>query len=466
MTSRRLALFLVLALAVATAAWLLWPDAPAPGAGAEAPLPKQDSGPSAREVAVTEPSVGEESADAGVVTTLRVVSAIDHRPLPGAEVEVTRSLGGHGLIIMHHPPRPVGEGLTDANGTVRFSDLPEEGPLSASIHCPFFEIVTVNFVRNGTVELEPLQPLRGLVLNADRTPAPGARVFTQGESPLQTTAGPDGHFTLGWAAWGYVVGEKNGALGVGVSLDRQDAFSVEIVLGAAPLRTSRVVGRDGSPLEGVDVEMRIGPVTQHQLTGGDGAWSAPALADVHAAVRFQKQGYVPAEEKGDLGSPWKDTVLSHGARLEGRVVKPDQSPVAGATIEIAGMAPDRRPPLVTTDAQGRFAFAGLGQAAVVVWATLGEETAHVEVDLPDGRPHQVTVVLGPEAVPVELEVVNENGTEVDTWSAVATPLPDPGWNIRREIVGDLELHARPLSSRRHLLRCAQRGGHRGREREA
>lgn len=433
MTRRRIALFVILALAAVTSVWLRWTASPPPPAAPESPLAIPAGATPAPPLVA--PAVEARATEGGATVFLRVISAVDQLPLAGASVAVRPRV----LLAMHHPPRSGGTGTTDATGTLRFGELPE-GELEVSVRLPYFEIHFGPFEPNATVVLKPLPPVRGIVLHSDRTPAPGALISSEGAPVLQTRAGPDGRFTLALASWGFVVGEQQGELGVGVSLDPKSTDGeVEIVLGAGPKRTGRVVGRDGKPLEGVEVELRLGAIVQHQLTGGDGTWAYPGLQDVDATVRFEKRGYLPVEESGFLSSPWQDTVLSRGAQLAGRLVNPDRTPVAGATVEIAGMQPSLRPEPVTTDALGRFAFSGLGFASGVVWATLGERETHLDVELPDGQRHEVTVVLPPELVAVELEVVNENGTGVDSWGAVATPVPDQGWTSHKTGLNELQL---------------------------
>jgi hypothetical protein len=440
MTKRRLALFVILFLGLAaavTAAWLQAPSSPA-ASRTEPLVPAVNPGVVSGEPLPTTVQAGAESADAGPAVTLQVLSSVDRRPLEGARVAVWKAQ----RFIMHHGPGPAGVGLTDASGTVRFTGLPED-ELRVAVRLPYFEVLEAAFVPNGTVLLEPLAPVRGVVLNTNRTPAAGARVTTVEAPFVEATSGADGRFTLPWAASGVVVAEKDGLVGEGLYVAPHDAASeLEIVLITAPSH-AKVVNREGSPLEGVEVELRIGPLVLHFLTGADGTWACPTLPQVNSTVRFQKEGYVPVEDPRYLGRAGQDTVLSRGARLEGRLVHPDGSPVPGATIDIAGMAPSKRPPPATTDAQGRFTFGGLGYASVVVWATLGEKDINVEVALADGQTTAVTLVFEPEVIPVELAVVNENGTAVELWNAAATPIPDPGWSIHGAHMGTLELPRGP-----------------------
>lgn len=430
MPRRRLALVIALVVAAVLGAWLLWPEPPAPSSpGPSRPVP---SGRATQPTAVVEhPAPQVDPADAGEQVFVRVVSAVDEHPLPGARVIVERH-----LRFVHHPGRPLGDATTDASGLVHFAGLPLEDELQVIVRLPYFQVHFDRFVPNVTLALEPLAPARGIVLSRDRVPVAGASITTQGEPMLQTTSGRDGRFTLALASEGFVVGEKNGLLGVGLPRDRNDPNSeLEIILGGAPQRTSLVVGRDGKPLEGVQVELRCGAILLRQLTGGDGAWTAPELPDVSATVSFHKAGYVPVELSGSLAQRWKDTVLSRGARLEGRVLDTDRRPLAAVELGLAGMSPSLRPPPATTDAQGRFSFEGLGFAGVVLWATLGERTTSIEVALPDGERTEVTVVLPPQLVRVDLDVVNEDESEVSLWKAVATPVPDPGWSSQSEYGG-------------------------------
>lgn len=424
--TRRGGLFALLLLLACGAGWWLWPDAPsaptAPEPSPGRPLVVSAALPSGPAQA---PRVS--AADAGPSVFLRVVSAVDERPLAGAKVAVQR----HHRFV-HHPSPPVGLGVTDAEGFVRFEPSDQED-LQVSVRLPYFENHFGPFVPHTTVALQPLTPVRGIVLSSRRSPVAGARITTQEAPVLQTTSGADGRFTLALATWGVVAAEKDGALGVAVPLDPKNAGSeVEIVLGAAPKGSARVRGRDGVALEGVEVGLRCGAITQHQLTGGDGAWTFPLLEDLLCTVTFHKPGYVPVEVSGSFGRPWKDSVLSRGARLEGRVINPDGTPLAGAEMEIAGMSPSLRPPPVTTDDQGHFAFARLGFEQVLLWATLGERTTSVEVALPDGQRREVTVVLPPELIRVPLQVLNADDTVVDAFSAVATPVPEQGWVSRSE----------------------------------
>lgn len=74
-----------------------------------------------------------------------------------------------------------------------------------------------------------------------------------------------------------------------------------------------MVGRDGAPLEGVEVELRIGPLVLHHLTAADGTWACPLLPHLDSTVRFEKAGYVPLEEERSQANAWPDTVLSRDA---------------------------------------------------------------------------------------------------------------------------------------------------------
>jgi hypothetical protein len=106
--------------------------------------------------------------------------------------------------------------------------------------------------------------------------------------------------------------------------------------------------------------------------------------------------------------------------LAGRVVQDGDKPVAKATVELS-VAGGRRAPLLyssmglngSTDAEGRFRFAGLPEAHYVVHAyggALGAAASHVARPTPPGESRELVLALEP-GIRVPVRVVDAAGQE-------------------------------------------------------
>lgn len=372
---------------------------------------------------------------------LRVVSSATGEPLPGASVTLISGAPPGVKFNVGHA-RLVASAVTDEWGYAAFNDLSGEPWLDASIQRLFYDETHVRFVPNTTRALSPLPAWHGLVLDANRKPVAGAKVSSMEPPVVSTTSAADGSFSLQVAVFDWLVGEKDGAVGVSEFLNRKALDGhVEIVLGQPETKSARVTDRAGKPLADVEVRLTMGSITLPQRTGGDGLWYWPDLKDAKASVTFQKAGYLGQRHDGALYSkqPFRDVVLSRGGTLEGTVVNPDKSPVPGARVWLFGSSPSPLPEPVEADARGRFTFAGIGTDSLSVMASLDEREGEAQVEVADGARTTVTVVLAPELTPVPLEVLEVDGGAVDGVEAVATPVPDQGWKSALGPGGEIAL---------------------------
>lgn len=427
---RRLALLATVVLGLA-ALWWLWPsDAPLPPAtaGSETAAGAVDAADAGTLSRAAEAAAAEAPQVPDGGAWLRVVSSTTGEPLAGASVTLTT---GAPPGVKYHTghTRLVDSAVTDEQGYAVFDDLTYPW-LDASISRLFYDEAHFRFVPNTTRAIAPLPPWHGLVLDAHRRPVAGARVSSLEPPVVSTTSAEDGSFSLQVAVFDWLVGEKDGAVGTSVFLNRQSIDGhVEIVLGEAEKQSARVTDRAGKPLADVEVGFTMGSITLHQRTGGDGLWFWPALKNAKATATFLKAGYIGQKHEGSLYSrrPFADVVLSRGATVEGTVVNPDKSPVTGARVWLFGSSPSPLPEAVETDARGRFAIAGVGAESLSVIASLGERRGEAPVEVADAARTHVTVVLAPELTDVPLEVLEVDGGTVEDVEAVATPVPDTGW---------------------------------------
>lgn len=432
MTRRRTAVAAGLACALALGVWLAWPEAsePAPAGekSAQAPGPAEPAAaPGAAPVFA--PAEAAEPEDEGRPATphpLTVIDAATGKPLPGVLVQLKLPPEATGGYFHHHPrPRLVAQATTDQNGVadLRTGKALESARVSA--YKDFYEYGDEPFAEGMTVALEPLPKLKGRVVTERGEAVSGARVTTTRHKLTATTDGA-GRFELAAPETEWLYAEKDGALGQGEWVEHKEQEVVITLVSASVPR--RVVDTAGQPLEKVSIDFMFGALAIHRETGPDGIWHMARL-DARPDVTFKKAGYATHHQSMlDLAGAPRNVTLSRASRVQGIVVRPDGTPVAGA--EIRGLDRpllfDRRPPLLTGP-DGRFSRDDVEAGDLHLVALSGpNELATSSRSLAEGATVEVKLVLRPRPVEVELEVVDARGKEVPAylWEAVATLVPE------------------------------------------
>jgi protocatechuate 3,4-dioxygenase beta subunit len=299
----------------------------------------------------------------------------------------------------------------DSWNALRSGDLPE----SCSVEIPETGEAVKDLV------LVPDSRVEGRIVRADGAPAPGfvARL-EDAESPpgggiLGTASGADGSFFIEdlAPASGMIVGAYGPAGRVGKSepfdlVESEVTRGITVVVKAPGSLEGRVRRADGKPLEGASLVLH--PVKfdpekpwEWQWRGrngtripvaADGTFLAEGLAAgdwtpvAAAAGCLEKRCDGLALADGEKRTGY-EIVLAEGLSLAGRVLDPEGSPVAGATVKAqrvpdpgADEDPDAmartimlrqfgegRETEATTDAEGRFRVPGLeaGEHEVTAW---------------------------------------------------------------------------------------------------
>lgn len=220
---------------------------------------------------------------------------------------------------------------------------------------------------------------------------------------------------------------------------------------AAPLVTieGRVLDEQGRPLQRAQLEVSTMPLVRHesgedgrftlhvrkdQVAGGHVTLWSPQLPPVTA--RFPEDFEGDVIELDDLRRPEPAETLL----IQGRVLLPDGSPLAGFPLEAGKGYPESRSlhAEMTTEEDGRFR-GDLRRAEPVVlrgWARVGPEGRVTEQQgagvayevrpvLVEGGQDELDLVARP-VQPFEAAVVYDDGTAVDTVDVVAQPKQLPG----------------------------------------
>lgn len=423
---RRAAIAAAVALLAAAAGWLLWSAAPGHEAPEASPGPSQTreplAAPAIAERAEQGPAV--QSSDGGARPTVRitVISALDGKPLAGAEAWVGQRYW--------HGPSTAAEGVTGADGVAVLEvGRPIAAGEKASARKDFFDTQSQPFVDGMTLALELLPPLRGKVIDLGGRPVARARVSTTREKAVALTDG-EGRFTLALPGIDWIYAEKDGVWGQGEWV-KDKASEVVITLASTDV-PRRVVDTAGKPIASVRIRYRLAALETDIESDAEGVWKLPRF-DARAIVTFVKAGYARHERAIMLTKPATNVVLIRTSRLEGVVVEPDGRAIGGAEVTLEPTSDElisqKSPRKTTAGPDGRFAFEDLEALTVTLEATIGERDAQLEVDVPEGGTGQARIVVPPLTTNVPLLVVDARDEPVPEFSydATATPIPDQGW---------------------------------------
>ncbi|HKE01403.1 MAG TPA: carboxypeptidase-like regulatory domain-containing protein, partial [Planctomycetota bacterium] len=273
--------------------------------------------------------------------------------------------------------------------------------------------------------------LRGRVASPDGAPVGGARVFYYSSQvpamwgrvktprEIDTTSAADGSFTLRAvpaSEAGSVTASKTGYASTTTPRRADGDAPLAVVLVPGGRLIGRVVRSDGAPVEGASVSplgstfsayMNDVAERDPSITRGDGAFDLADLMPGRVKLRAEREGLRPATHDGVDVRPGATVdvgviVMPKGSRLAGEVQTPDGEPSPGAVVTLGfsmqtnqlepgeGGATTSDQETTTADAQGRFAFEGMGRGPYDLEATAsGFAPARRKRFLDDGK----TIVL-------------------------------------------------------------------------
>jgi protocatechuate 3,4-dioxygenase beta subunit len=378
-------------------------------------------------------------------------------PIEGAIVE-TRAVRRN---LDENPRWGVVDGVTDASGTFTLQGL-GAGPHTLSASAPGYGRAMESNVRPGDkvekVELFlfPGAGIYGRVTDAEGKPVAGAVVSSELPRAMiglpaptaEQIADAEGRFALlGLEPGTYRLFVRHPDFAPAASevtlLEERDA-EVEIVLGAGAKLTGRLTNEEDEPVRG-KVFLRsldggpVGGLLARRLSAesdDEGRFALDAVPSGEHALQAESQGYgaktieiaVSARSKEeDLG----EIVLERGLAIEGRVVGADGIPVPEARVVAfktsGGMMSFAATEQIesTSDAEGRFMVAGLGEGVYDVFAT-APGFGRAEPTPAEAGARNVTLTLKP-AGSIRGAVVDPEGRAVTSYRAMARSPESRGW---------------------------------------
>jgi protocatechuate 3,4-dioxygenase beta subunit len=327
------------------------------------------------------------------------VTRADGRGVADAEVSLSSPLG----MASGHPA------TTSADGAFAIADL-APGVYELSVQHEALGLHHKRTIEAPSAGLEivlaPTVTLRGRVLDAaSRQPVTRFQVAVESAGERGSTSrsveaeDASGSFTVEDVATGearLTVSAEGFARKTveGLSLETGDEpAAVEVLLEAeAPIR-GRVTGERGAPVAEAAVSLLGEERDARAATDQDGEYELRGLPPGETTLTFEAQGYVTEKRTIDSRESSRlDVTLKRGLTLKGEVVKAGvgvpsafvgaQSSVRGATYQGA-----------QTDAQGRFAIAGLVPGRYTISANArGQGSARLEdVDAETAGPLRLTL---------------------------------------------------------------------------
>jgi hypothetical protein len=347
-------------------------------------------------VGTTSGQLAEDDPTAAKWLELEILSAGDDRPLRGLLVELTStSAEGAGTL----------RGRTDERGRFASQYLrstPSALVLRSDGYEPYgFALRTLVSDRvEKTIRLRSIAEVRGVVVDPEGRPEPGARIVGHalGDSsrtrPRSVTSDSDGGFVLGGlstGAWSIVAFAQDFVGRAPIEIDVPTSATITLALRRACTARVRITRPDGEPVVGAIVEVELGDDPGlRSRTSSDGLAVLLGLAGddrdsvILRVTATRKDGTTSSAtrsaEIAELCEAETTILLDDRGEVSGVVIDGAKEPVGDAEVSIEG--PERRS--LRTTASGRFTLRGLSAGEYTINATTAlsgvSEPLDVKVD--------------------------------------------------------------------------------------
>ena len=401
-----------------------------------------------------------------------VVRSASGRSLKGAGITISETGGTMVMVASMMDSGAEPDAISDADGRFVFDSLAPNTPYKIDVELDGFAGKTLSSVKapsNEPVEikLDPASTLSGIVVNQLSEPLPNARVsinqqmgsgsggmmnFNPSRMMKNVQTDEDGRFemeSLGSGKWnlvaaskGYIDHERKGIeLEPGVDPPEQ-----RIVMQKGATLSGTVLGADGSPLAGVNIERVIAQRNMFDVsranrrvarTDGDGSYTLEGLPLGKASFSAKHSSHQDSVRDANIqeGDNRLDFSLDRGLTISGSVVDPTGLPVEGARVKAgqagagfaimmaSGGGGGPRPALTDTD--GNFTLDGLKNGSYTVSASkdgFAEGEAEIPVRL-DGNDESGVLIRLTTGAAITGVI---SGLEFDELSQVQIMVMQPG----------------------------------------
>jgi RNA polymerase sigma factor (sigma-70 family) len=219
--------------------------------------------------------------------------------------------------------------------------------------------------------------IAGRVLNLFQQPAAGVTVSLGGDATRTATTDEGGFFSFSGVTSGSVSVQARSADGASrpavLHVDSDDDSIVLQLIEGSTLQLSLIAKDQGTPLPGIEVQLRTGPIELSATTNEEGLAHFHGITTAESRAQIQAPGFaavdLPIVLSGEPGIHKRRLSLLRGTPLAGTVKDAEGRPIADATIRLRGDFTSQRVAMTRSDAEGRWLLEAVANEKALLFVT-------------------------------------------------------------------------------------------------